>query len=182
MEELYINWLAVLLAGLASIVIGSVWYAPAVFGKMWAKLAKVDEKKLKKSGVRPFVVAVLLSLLAAFVIAFFSARTWHWAYVLVVLELADAFYADMTWRGAVAFVALFVPYLSSAFVPLEGLPSFLRGFAEHQPVTLAIETLRELTSGTPVGDQATALVLWLGGLTLAALVLVQWLFHRAGRR
>jgi len=30
------------------------------------------------------------------------------AYVLVVLELADAFYADMTWQGAVVFVALFV--------------------------------------------------------------------------
>lgn len=75
MEELYINWLAVLLAGLASIVIGSVWYAPAVFGKMWAKLAKVDEKKLKKGDVRPFVVAVLLSLLAAFVIAHVAALT-----------------------------------------------------------------------------------------------------------
>ncbi|GAA1461071.1 hypothetical protein NE857_23450 [Nocardiopsis exhalans] len=65
---------------------------------------------------------------------------------------------------------------------MEGLPSFLRGFAERQPVTLGVETPRELTSGAPVGDQATALALWPGGLTLAALALPQWLFHRAGRR
>ncbi|WP_017581721.1 ABC transporter permease [Nocardiopsis valliformis] len=56
-----------------------------------------------------------------------------------------------------------MPYPSSAFVPVEGLPSFLRGLAEHQPVTLAIEALRELTSGAPVGDQATVLALWPGG-------------------
>lgn len=75
MEELYINWLAVILAGLTSLVIGSIWYAPAVFGKMWTKLAKVDESKLKKNGARPFVAAVLLSFLTAFVIAHVAALT-----------------------------------------------------------------------------------------------------------
>ena len=37
---------------------------------------------------------------------------------------------------------LFLPYVSSAFVPPESMPSWLRGFAEHQPVTPVIETLR----------------------------------------
>lgn len=85
-------------------------------------------------------------------------------------------------REEFAFVALFVPYPSSAFVPVEGLPPSLGGFAERQPVTPAIETLRELTSGAPVGGQATALALWPGWLTPAAPALTQWLLHRAGRR
>lgn len=79
MEEVYINWLAVLLAGLSSMVIGSIWYAKPVYGNLWIKLAKIDENKMKKSGVRPFVIAVAMSLLAAYVLAHVSA-------------LANAFY------------------------------------------------------------------------------------------
>jgi ABC-2 type transport system permease protein len=42
---------------------------------------------------------------------------------------------------------MFLPYVSSAFVPVDTLPSWLRGFAEHQPVTPVIETVRNLLSG-----------------------------------
>lgn len=140
------------------------------------------------------LVSTLLVLLVAVALGFrpeASATGWLWAAALVTAYIVLLTLAAAAWglaarsadtAGMFAFVALFVPYLSSAFVPVDGLPSFLRGFAEHQPVSLAIETLRELTSGIPVGDQATALVLWLGGLTLGALVLTRWLFHRAGRR
>lgn len=71
---------------------------------------------------------------------------------LVELTLVDG---SVEWlrgdgtAGMFAFVALFVPYLSSAFVPVEGLPPFLREFAEHQPFSLAVGALRELTSGPP---------------------------------
>ncbi len=37
---------------------------------------------------------------------------------------------------------MFLPYASSAFVPVETMPSAIRGFAEHQPVTPIIETIR----------------------------------------
>lgn len=69
MEEIYVNWLAVLLAGLSSLVVGSIWYAKPVFGNLWIKLAKIDEKKMAKNPARPIVISTLLSLLAAFVIA-----------------------------------------------------------------------------------------------------------------
>ena len=36
--DLQINWLAVMLATLSSMVVGSVWYAPPVFGRMWMRL------------------------------------------------------------------------------------------------------------------------------------------------
>lgn len=69
MEEIYVNWLAVLLAGLSSLVVGSIWYAKPVFGNLWIKLAKIDEKKMAKNPARPIAISTLLSLLAAFVIA-----------------------------------------------------------------------------------------------------------------
>ncbi len=50
------------------------------------------------------------------------------------------------------FILLFLPYLSSAFVPLETLPEWLRWFAAHQPVTPVIETIRSLLMGDPMGD------------------------------
>ena len=43
--EVSVNFLAVLLAGLSAMVVGSIWYSPSVFGKKWAKLAKVDMSK-----------------------------------------------------------------------------------------------------------------------------------------
>lgn len=140
------------------------------------------------------LVSTLLVLIAAVALGFrpeASPTGWLWVLALVSAYIVLLTLVAAAWGLAArsadtaatfAFVALFVPYLSSAFVPIEGLPSFLQGFAEHQPVSLAIETLRELTSGAPVGDQVTALVLWMSGLTVAALVLTQWLFQRAGRR
>ena len=47
------------------------------------------------------------------------------------------------------FLILFLPYASSAFVPVDTMPTWLQGFAEHQPVTPVIETLRGLLLGTP---------------------------------
>ena len=58
------------------------------------------------------------------------------------------------------FFLLFLPYMSSAFVPPESMPSWLRGFAEHQPVTPVIETLRGLLTGTPIGSSALLAVCW----------------------
>jgi hypothetical protein len=40
--DVQINYLAVFLAAVSTMVVGSIWYAPSVFGKTWAKLAKVD--------------------------------------------------------------------------------------------------------------------------------------------
>lgn len=66
-----VNYLAVLLAGLSSMVVGSVWYAPGVFGKMWAKLAKVDmDRKVPAADMALLLgTAFLLSLITAFVLA-----------------------------------------------------------------------------------------------------------------
>jgi ABC-2 type transport system permease protein len=76
------------------------------------------------------------------------------------------------------FFIMFLPYASSAFVPIRTMPSWLRGFAEHQPITPVIETLRGLLLGTPVGDDPILAVVWSAGILVVAAVLASVLFAR----
>ncbi|WP_432564152.1 ABC transporter permease [Kineococcus sp. SYSU DK003] len=62
--------------------------------------------------------------------------------------------------GSFSFVLLFAPYVSSAFVPVETLPTWLHGIAEHQPTTPVVETLRSLLAGQGAGDQAWTAAAW----------------------
>jgi ABC-2 type transport system permease protein len=55
---------------------------------------------------------------------------------------------------------LLLPFLSSGFVPTESMPAALRWFAEHQPFTPFIETLRGLLTGTPIGNNAILSLAW----------------------
>jgi ABC-2 type transport system permease protein len=85
--------------------------------------------------------------------------------------------------NAYGFILLFLPYLSSAFVPVETLPGWLAWFAEHQPITPIIEAIRSLLMGTPMGDSAWWAVGWCVLVIAVAAVWGSWLFRRkAGRR
>ncbi|WP_459550127.1 ABC transporter permease [Nocardia sp. X0981] len=77
--------------------------------------------------------------------------------------------------------AMFLPYISSAFVPPETMPNWLRGFAEHQPVTPVIETLRALLVGTPMGNSAVLALAWWGGIAVVAYLTALILFRRRTR-
>ncbi|MFC6087978.1 ABC transporter permease [Saccharothrix lopnurensis] len=75
-----------------------------------------------------------------------------------------------------------LPFLGSGFVPTDSMPTALRWFAEYQPFTPFIETLRGLLMGTPIGDNA---VIALGWGVLIALVGYLWskkLFNRESTR
>lgn len=67
--EVQINYIAVILAMLSSLVVGSIWYAQSVFGKEWAKLAKVKIKTDTAGMLKPIGVTVVVSLITAFVLA-----------------------------------------------------------------------------------------------------------------
>jgi ABC-2 type transport system permease protein len=85
--------------------------------------------------------------------------------------------------NAYGFILLFLPYLSSAFVPVDTLPDWLAWFAEHQPITPIIEAIRSLLMGTPMGDSAAWAVAWCAGFIAVAAVWGAWLFRRrSGRR
>jgi ABC-2 type transport system permease protein len=80
--------------------------------------------------------------------------------------------------GGFAFFMAFLPYPSSAFVPIETMPTWLHGFAENQPVTPVIETLRGLLLGTPVGTSPWQALAWCLGILVASVALAGVLFRR----
>lgn len=81
------------------------------------------------------------------------------------------------------FILLFLPYLSSAFVPVDTMPEWLQWIAENQPITPVIETIRSLLLGTPMGDSAWWAVGWCVLIIVVAAIWGAWLFRRkAGRR
>jgi ABC-2 type transport system permease protein len=69
---------------------------------------------------------------------------------------------------------MLLPFFGSGFVPVESMPAGLRWFAENQPFTPIIETLRGLLTGTAIGSSGALAVGW-----CAALSLVGYLWARA---
>ena len=82
------------------------------------------------------------------------------------------------------FILMFLPYVSSAFVPVDTMPSWLRWVAEHQPLTPIIETIRGLLLGTGIhGADGWWALGWCALILAAGIVWSGWLFRRkAGRR
>lgn len=67
--DVEVNFLAVVAAMVSSLAVGSTWYAQAVFGKIWAKLAKIDMSKDRGSVTKPIVATMIVSLITAYVLA-----------------------------------------------------------------------------------------------------------------
>ena len=86
--QVQVNYLAVFLAAVSSMVVGSIWYARPVFGSMWIKLTKMDDKKMKAGAAKSLVTAFVLALVMAFVLA-------HLAY------LANYFFHDSFFQDSV---------------------------------------------------------------------------------
>lgn len=81
------------------------------------------------------------------------------------------------------FVLLFLPYLSSAFVPVASMPDWLQPIAAHQPITPIVDTIRGLLTGTPLSTEPWWAIGWCLVILVAAVAWGAWLFRRkAGRR
>lgn len=63
-----INWLAVILATISTMVVGSIWYTPKVFGNYWMRVAKVHPGEAK-SAVAPILTTLVVSFISAWVLA-----------------------------------------------------------------------------------------------------------------
>ncbi|HJQ08869.1 MAG TPA: DUF1761 domain-containing protein [Candidatus Saccharimonadales bacterium] len=70
--EVEVNWLAVLLATASSMVVGSIWYAPSVFGRAWEKMVHLDEKKKRTGAAKAIGVTLVVSFLTAYILAHVS--------------------------------------------------------------------------------------------------------------
>ena len=108
-----------------------------------------------------------LGVLVVFVIAF----SWLSAAIGLVARSPEA-------ANGFSFFVTFLPYPSSAFVPIDTMPSWLHGFAEHQPFTPVIESMRGLLLGTPVGNAPWLALAWCGGILVAAVTASGFLFRR----
>jgi ABC-2 type transport system permease protein len=73
---------------------------------------------------------------------------------------------------------LLLPFLGSGFVPTDSMPAGLRWFADNQPFTPIMETLRGLLLGTPTGDSGVLAVAWCAAIGLAGYAWAKHLFDR----
>lgn len=77
---------------------------------------------------------------------------------------------------------MLLPFLGSGFVPTDSMPTALRWFAEYQPFTPLIETLRGLLMGTPIGNNAVIAVGWCVVIALGGYLWSKKLFNRESTR
>jgi ABC-2 type transport system permease protein len=73
---------------------------------------------------------------------------------------------------------ILLPFLGSGFVPTDSMPTGMRWFAEYQPFTPIMETLRGLLMGTPIGSSGVVSVAWCAGIGLAGYLWAKRLFNR----
>ena len=71
-----------------------------------------------------------------------------------------------------------LPFLGSGFVPTDSMPAAIRWFAEYQPFTPIMETLRGLLQGTPIGDSAILAIAWSVAIGLVGYLWAKRLFAR----
>ena len=125
-------------------------------------------------------ISLVVIVLAALVVGFRpSAGVLGWLAVVGILAL---FTLLLTWvamiagllasspDGAAAFSypIMLLPFVSSAFVPTATMPGPVRAFAQHQPVTSIVDTIRALLEGQPVGSDIWVALAWcVGGLVVA---------------
>ncbi len=110
-------------------------------------------------GFRP--AAGVLGWLATtgILILFILGLTW-----LAVLAGLSAKTVDGA--SAFSYPLIFLPFISSAFVPTETMPGPVRWFAENQPVTAIVDTIRKLLAGNPPGQEIWIALAWCAGILL----------------
>lgn len=132
------------------------------------------------------VVIILVALLMGFRS---SAGILEW---LAVFGILGIFTLALTWvaviaglaaktpdgAGAFAYPIIFLPFISSAFVPTETMPSAVRAFAEHQPVTPIVEAIRNLLANQPVGNEIWIALAWCIGIIVVAYIFAMRIYKK----
>ncbi|MEV6692426.1 ABC transporter permease [Micromonospora sp. NPDC051196] len=122
-------------------------------------------------GFRPAVEPLRWLAAAGLLVLFVLAVSWVSAAFGLLARTPEA-------ANGYTFMVMFLPYPSSAFVPVETMPGWLRGFAAHQPVTPVIESLRGLLLNTPVGSAPARAAAWSLGILAVGVLLSAVLFRR----
>jgi len=135
-------------------------------------------------------VSVLVIVLVALVMGFrSSAGVPAWLAVAGILAL---FTLALTWlaviaglsakstdgAGAFSYPLIFLPFVSSAFVPTASMPGPVRVFAENQPVTAIVNSIRALFAQQPVGGEIWVALAWCVGILAVAYLFAMRSYRR----
>ncbi|MGV9300481.1 ABC transporter permease [Amycolatopsis sp. NPDC003676] len=136
------------------------------------------------------LISVAVVVLVAFAMGFrTSAGPLAWLSVLGIVVL---FTLALTWvavipgltaksadgASAFSYPLIFLPFVSSAFVPTGTMPGPVRAFAEHQPVTSIVNTIRDLFAERPVGSGIWTALAWCVGILVVAYVFANVSYRR----
>lgn len=136
------------------------------------------------------LVSLALVLGVAFLLGFRSgAGALEWLGVAGILIL---FTVTLTWiavipgltaksvdgAAAFSFPLIFLPFVSSAFVPTDSMPGPVRAFADHQPATPIVNAIRDLFTQQPVGTGIWIALAWSFGILLVAYGFASFIYRR----
>jgi ABC-2 type transport system permease protein len=136
------------------------------------------------------LVSVVVVVLVALIMGFHSgAGVLAWLGVAGILTL---FTLALTWiavipgltaksadgASAFAYPLIFLPFISSAFVPTESMPDAVRAFAENQPVTTIVNAIRDLLTQQPVGTDIWIALAWCVGILVVAYTFAMATYRR----
>ena len=136
------------------------------------------------------LISLVLVVLVAVLIGFRSgAGALAWLAVAGILVL---FTLALTWlavipglaaktvdgAGAFSYPIVFLPFVSSAFVPTQTMPGPVRAFADNQPVTSIVNTIRDLLTQQPVSASIWTALAWCLGILVVAYALAMATYHR----
>lgn len=128
-------------------------------------------------------ISVIVIIFVALLMGFrSSAGILEW---LAVFGILGIFTLALTWiaviaglaaktpdgAGAFSYPIIFLPFISSAFVPTDTMPKVVRTFAENQPVTPIVEAIRDLLANQPVGND-----IWIALAWCIAIIVVGYIF------
>lgn len=108
---------------------------------------------------------------AGILLLFTLALTW-----LAVIAGLSATTPDGA--GAFSYPLIFLPFISSAFVPTDTMPGPVRAFAEHQPVTYIVNAIRDLFAQQPVGTDLWIAIAWRVGILIVAYTFAMVTYRR----
>jgi ABC-2 type transport system permease protein len=104
-------------------------------------------------------------------ILFTLALTW-------IAVIAGLTATSVAGASAFSYPLIFLPFISSAFVPTETMPGPVRWFAEHQPVTSIVDSIRALFAGQPVGGDLWVALGWCVGILVVAYIAAMVIYRR----
>jgi ABC-2 type transport system permease protein len=115
-------------------------------------------------------VAAWLAVVGILVV-FTLAVTW----IAVIAGLSAS---SVEGAGAFSYPLIFLPFISSAFVPTATMPTPVRVFAEHQPVTSMVNTIRALFAEQPVGHDGWVALAWCVAVLVVAYAAAMAVYRR----